>query len=138
VLAPEVAQAARAAIREVVDVGTAKRVREAFVRPDGSFFQVGGKTGTGDQRFDTYGAGGRLLESRVVNRSATFVFNIDERFFGTMIAYVPGSKAADYGFTSGLPVQLLKVLAPSLMPLIARTPAAEGQPGGCLRALDIQ
>jgi membrane peptidoglycan carboxypeptidase len=133
VLAPEVAQAARSAIREVVDSGTAKRVRDAFVRPDGSHFPVGGKTGTGDQRFDTYGAGGRLLESRVVNRSATFVFNIDERFFGTMIAYVPGSKAADYGFTSGLPVQLLKVLAPSLMPLIAGTPAAEGQPGGCLR-----
>lgn len=133
VLAPEVAQAARAAAREVVDSGTAKRVRDAFVRPDGSHFAVAGKTGTGDQRFDTYGAGGRLLESRVVNRSATFVFNIDERFFGTMIAYVPGSKAADYGFTSGLPVQLLKVLAPSLMPLIAGTPAAEGQPGGCLR-----
>jgi membrane peptidoglycan carboxypeptidase len=131
VLAPEVAQAALAAAREVVDSGTAKRVRDAFVRPDGSHFAVGGKTGTGDQRFDTYGAGGRLLESRVVNRSATFVFNIDERFFGTMIAYVPGSKAADYGFTSGLPVQLLKVLAPSLMPLIAGTPAAEGQPGGC-------
>ena len=131
VLAPEVAQAARAAIREVVDIGTAKRVREAFPRPQGGFFAVGGKTGTGDQRFDTYGAGGRLLESRVVNRSATFVFNIDERFFGTLIAYVPGSKAADYGFTSGLPVQLLKVLAPSLMPLIAGTPAAEGQPGGC-------
>ena len=132
VLAPEVAQAARAAIREVVDLGTAKRVREAFPHPQGGFFAVGGKTGTGDQRFDTYGAGGRLLESRVVNRSATFVFNIDERFFGTLIAYVPGSKAADYGFTSGLPVQLLKVLAPSLMPLIAGTPAAEGQPGGCL------
>ncbi len=132
VLAPEVAQTARAAIREVVEIGTAKRVREAFLRPEGGHFKVGGKTGTGDQRFDTYGAGGRLLESRVVNRSATFVFNIDERFFGTMIAYVPGSKAAGYGFTSGLPVQLLKVLAPSLMPLIAGTPAAEGQLGGCL------
>lgn len=132
VLAPEVAQAARSAIRDVVNLGTAKRVRNAFARPDGSVFQVAGKTGTGDQRFDTYGAGGRLLESRVVNRSATFVFNIDERFFGTLIAYVPGAKAAEYGFTSGLPVQLLKVLAPSLMPLIAGTPAAEGQPGGCL------
>ena len=54
----------------------------------------------------------------MVNRSATFVFNIDERFFGTLIAYVPGPQAADYDFTSGLPVQLLKVLAPKLMPLI--------------------
>jgi membrane peptidoglycan carboxypeptidase len=118
VLAPEVAQAALSAIRRVVEEGTAQRVKHAFVRPDGSFVPVGGKTGTGDQRFDTFGAGGRLISSRVVNRSATFVFNIDERFFGTLIAYVPGAQAADYDFTSGLPVQLLKVLAPQLMPLI--------------------
>ncbi len=118
VLAPEVAQAVRAAIRRVVQEGTAQRVKQAFVRPDGSIVPVGGKTGTGDQRFDTFGAGGRLINSRVVNRSATFVFNIDERFFGTLIAYVPGAQAAAYDFTSGLPVQLLKVLAPQLMPLI--------------------
>ncbi|MDO8769093.1 MAG: transglycosylase domain-containing protein [Burkholderiaceae bacterium] len=118
VLTPEVAQAVRDAIRRVVEDGTAKRVKQAFVRPDGSIIAVGGKTGTGDQRFDTYGAGGRLIKSRVVNRSATFVFNIDERFFGTIIAYVPGAQAATYDFTSGLPVQLLKVLAPKLMPLI--------------------
>jgi hypothetical protein len=49
---------------------------------------MGGKTGTGDQRFDVYGAGGRLIESRYVNRSATFVFNIGERFYGSMTAYV--------------------------------------------------
>ena len=118
VLAPEVAQAVRTAMRLVVSEGTAKRVNLAFVRPDGRIIPVGGKTGTGDQRFDTYGAGGRLIKSRVVNRSATFVFNIDERFFGTLIAYVPGAQAAAYDFTSGLPVQLLKVLAPKLMPLI--------------------
>ncbi|MFZ3081228.1 transglycosylase domain-containing protein [Rhodoferax ferrireducens] len=118
VLAPEVAQAVRGAIRRVVEEGTAQRVKRAFVRTDGSVIAVGGKTGTGDQRFDTYGAGGRLIASRVVNRSATFVFNIDERFFGTLIAYVPGAQAAAFDFTSGLPVQLLKVLAPKLMPLI--------------------
>ena len=118
VLAPEVAQAVRGAMRRVVQEGTAQRVKQAFVRPDGSIIAVGGKTGTGDQRFDTYGAGGRVIKSRVVNRSATFVFNIDERFFGTIIAYVPGAQAAAYDFTSGLPVQLLKVMAPKLMPLI--------------------
>jgi membrane peptidoglycan carboxypeptidase len=118
VLTPEVAQAVRNVIRLVVEEGTARRVKQAFVRPDGSFIPVGGKTGTGDQRFDSYGAGGRLIKSRVVNRSATFVFNIDERFFGTIIAYVPGAQAAGYDFTSGLPVQLLKVLAPTLMPLV--------------------
>ncbi len=118
VLAPEVAQAVLGAIRRVVEEGTAQRVKHAFVRPDGSFVSVGGKTGTGDQRFDTFAAGGRLVSSRVVNRSATFVFNIDERFFGTLIAFVPGAQAAGYDFTSGLPVQLLKVLAPQVMPLI--------------------
>jgi len=133
VLAPEVAQAVRGAMRLVVEGGTAQRVKKAFVRPDGSIIALGGKTGTGDQRFDTYGAGGRLIKSRVVNRSATFVFNIDERFFGTIIAYVPGAEAAAYDFTSALPVQLLKVLAPQLMPLInsaTRTGTGDAAPPG--------
>lgn len=133
VLAPEVASATLSALRGVVDEGTAKRVKQAFVQSDGRVLSVGGKTGTGDQRYDTYGADGRLLESRVVNRSATFVFNIDERFFGTLIAYVPGANAANYDFTSGLPVQLLKVLAPTLMPLL--NGLSNGQPvpaGACL------
>jgi membrane peptidoglycan carboxypeptidase len=132
VLAPEVAQAVRGAIRLVVEDGTARRVKQAFVRPDGSIIAVGGKTGTGDQRFDTYGAGGRLIQSRVVNRSATFVFNIDERFFGTIIAYVPGAQAAAYDFTSGLPVQLLKVLAPKLMPLVNAGGRGAAATGACV------
>ncbi len=126
VLAPEVAQAALATIRLVVEDGTARRVKQAFVRPDGSFIAVGGKTGTGDNRFDTFGAHGQLIESRVVNRSATFVFNIDQRFFGTIIAYVPGAQAAGYDFTSALPVQLLKLLAPTLMPLVDSGSASAG------------
>jgi hypothetical protein len=118
ILSPEVARAAADAIREVVSDGTAKRVKAAFVKSDGSIIPVGGKTGTGDQRFDVYGGGGRLIESRFVNRSATFVFNIGERFFGSMTAYVHGPESKNYDFTSALPVQLLVVLAPSLMPLI--------------------
>jgi membrane peptidoglycan carboxypeptidase len=123
VLAPEVARAVADAIREVVSDGTAKRAKTAFNKADGSVIAVGGKTGTGDQRFEVYGAGGRLIESRYVNRSATFVFNIGERFFGSMTAYVHGPRSADYDFTSALPVQLLVVLAPSLMPMI-EPPAA--------------
>ena len=122
VLAPEVARVVADAIREVVSDGTAKRVKAAFVRADGSIIAVGGKTGTGDQRFDVYGAGGRLIESRFVNRSATFVFNIGERFFGSMTAYVHGPQSRNYDFTSALPVQLLTVLAPTLMPLIEPSP----------------
>ena len=97
----------------------------AFVQSDGTVIPVGGKTGTGDQRFDVYGGGGRLIESRYVNRSATFVFNIGERFFGSMTAYVHGPESKNYDFTSALPVQLLVVLAPSLMPLIEPHPVAK-------------
>jgi membrane peptidoglycan carboxypeptidase len=118
IISEEVARAAADAIRAVVSEGTAKRVKAAFKMADGSIIAVGGKTGTGDQRFEVYGAGGRLIESRFVNRSATFVFNIGERFYGSMTAYVHGPKAADYDFTSALPVQLLTTLAPSLMPMI--------------------
>jgi membrane peptidoglycan carboxypeptidase len=118
VLNPDVARAVVNAIRGVVQEGTAKRAKTAFVRDDGSVIALGGKTGTGDQRFDVYGAGHRLIESRYVNRSATFVFNIGERFFGSMTAYVHGPDSAHYDFTSALPVQLLVKLAPSLMPMI--------------------
>jgi membrane peptidoglycan carboxypeptidase len=118
VLNPDVARAVANAIHGVAQEGTAKRVKSAFVKEDGSVIAMGGKTGTGDQRFDVYGAGGRLIESRYVNRSATFVFNIGERFFGSMTAYVHGPQSANYDFTSALPVQLLVTLAPSLMPMI--------------------
>jgi len=114
----------------VVDEGTARRVMNAFTRADGTVMAVGGKTGTGDHRFETFGGQGQLLDSRVVSRSATFVFNIGERFFGSITAYVYGPQAADYDFTSALPVQLLKVLSPSLMPLMdpAGHPASAAQP----------
>ncbi|WP_370662815.1 transglycosylase domain-containing protein [Massilia putida] len=118
VLNPDVARAVVNAIRGVVQEGTAKRAKTAFVKDDGSVIALGGKTGTGDQRFDVFGAGHRLIESRYVNRSATFVFNIGERFFGSMTAYVHGPDSAHYDFTSALPVQLLVKLAPSLMPMI--------------------
>ena len=122
VIAPEVARTVADAIRGVVSDGTAKRARMAFVQSDGTVIPVGGKTGTGDQRFDVFAPGGRLIESRYVNRSATFVFNIGERFFGSMTAYVHGPDSKNYDFTSALPVQLLTVLAPSLMPLIEPNP----------------
>jgi membrane peptidoglycan carboxypeptidase len=120
VLNPQVARAVADAIHGVAQEGTAKRVKSAFVKQDGSVIAMGGKTGTGDQRFDVYGAGHRLIESRYVNRSATFVFNIGERFFGSMTAYVHGPESAHYDFTSALPVQLLVTLAPSLMPMIEK------------------
>jgi membrane peptidoglycan carboxypeptidase len=133
VLAPEVARAVADAIRGVVSEGTAKRAKAAFMTADGNIIAVGGKTGTGDQRFDVYAKGGRLIESRYVNRSATFVFNIGERFFGTMTAYVHGPQSAKYDFTSALPVQLLVTLAPSLMPMIEPPAGSTGALKQCAR-----
>ncbi|HEX2949073.1 MAG TPA: hypothetical protein VHV83_05840, partial [Armatimonadota bacterium] len=85
---------------------------------DGNHIEIGGKTGTGDQRFNTYTSGGKLIESRAVNRSATFVFLIGDRFFGTITAHVHQPYASDYAFTSALTVQLLKSLLPVLQPLM--------------------
>jgi membrane peptidoglycan carboxypeptidase len=118
VLAPEVARAVGDAIRDVVAEGAARRVKNAFTMADGTVIPVGGKTGTGDQRFDVYAPGGRLIESRYVNRSATFVFNIGERWFGSITAYVHGPQSENYDFTSALPVQLLTTLAPALLPML--------------------
>ena len=119
VMPVEVARALRTAMVTVVENGTAVRARGALVGPDGRKAMVGGKTGTGDHRFKTFGAGGRLLESRVVNRTATFVFLIDERYYGVITAYVHGPDAAAFAFTSSLPAQLFKMLAPTISPLLA-------------------
>lgn len=121
-LQPEVAAVARAALLDVVGAGTARALQPALVRADGSRHLVGGKTGTGDHRFEVYAGPGRLVESRVVNRVATFVFLIDDRFFGTITAFVPGAEAAQYEFTSGLPVRLLGALMPALAPLLDAPP----------------
>ena len=77
-----------------------------------------GKTGTGDQRFNVFARAARLIESRKVNRSATFVFVIGDRFFGTLTAYVHEPYATRDAYTSALSVQLLKSLIPALQPLL--------------------
>jgi membrane peptidoglycan carboxypeptidase len=118
VMRPEVAALLHAAMQDVVEHGTAVRARQALVGRDGKPIAVGGKTGTGDHRFKTFGEGGQLLSARVVSRTATFVFFIGERFFGVVTAFVDGPEAAEYAFTSSLPVQLFRVLAPDLQPLI--------------------
>ncbi len=123
VLAPEVAQTLRRALLGVVADGTASRLRGVYRTANGSVLPVGGKTGTGDNRFDRFGRGGRLVSQRIVDRTATFVFFLGDRFFGTVTAYVPGKTAGQYHFTSALAVQLLKALKPQLDPLLA-TPAA--------------
>ena len=122
VLSEEIATTVEGAIRAVVDAGTAIRVKGAFKTADGTVIPVGGKTGTGDNRYSIFAPGGRVIESKVMSRTATFVFYVGDRFFGTLTAYVPNGEAQNFNFTSALPVQILKVLAPKLQPLINRPP----------------
>lgn len=129
VLPAELTQVLRRALLRVVENGTAKRVRNVYRDADGQPLAVGGKTGTGDHRFQVMGTGGTLKSSRVMNRAATVVFYIGENFYGVVTAFVPGSKAAAYDFTSALPVQLLKQLQPALEPLIT---GRDGAPQQCL------
>jgi membrane peptidoglycan carboxypeptidase len=126
-LPSEVAAAARSALIDVVEQGTARRLRGVYQRPDSQPLQVGGKTGTGDHRYESYGAGGRLTGSRVVSRAATFVFFLGDRFFGVVTAYVTGPEAARYHFTSALPVQVLKSLAPVLTSHFEWTQGEDGK-----------
>ena len=118
VLAPEVARTVQRALSAVVAGGTAKAVSGVYHAPDGALLPVGGKTGTGDNRYDRFGRGGRLISQRVVDRTATFVFYLGDRFYGTVTAYVPGAAAAQYQFSSALAVHLLKALQPQLEPLL--------------------
>ncbi len=118
VLDPAVAETVRQALLSVVAHGTATAVRGVYHLADGSPLPVGGKTGTGDNRLDRFGSGGRLVSQRVVDRTATFAFFLGDRFFGTITAYVPGAIAARYDFTSALAVHLLKAIRPQLEPLL--------------------
>ena len=129
VLHPAVADAVRSALTQVVEAGTGRRLKGALTLADGTPVVIGGKTGTGDHRFDTYGRGGQLLSSRIVSRSATMVFMLGERHFGTIMAFVREPDAANYRFTSALPSQLLKVLAPRLLPLLEGQVCTAGRAG---------
>jgi len=130
VMPVEVARAMREALSQVVDAGTAKRVSGSFTTPDGKPLAMGGKTGTGDNRIEAIGSGGRILSSKSLNRTATFVFYIGDHHFGTLTAFVDGRSAENFKFTSALPVQVLKGMAPILTPFL--------QPGGNTECLPVE
>ena len=132
VLPAEVAAAMREALSQVVDAGTARRVSGSFKTDDGTALVMGGKTGTGDNRIASFGAGGRVISSKAINRTATFVFFIGENHFGTLTAFVPGKAAEGFRFTSALPVQVLKGMAPILTPYLQ--PGAHTQCNAPLQA----
>lgn len=131
-LPAEVADTVREALAGVVDGGTAGRLKGSFVLKDGTVVQAGGKTGTGDHRFTVVGRGGQIVSARVVSRTGAFVFYLGDRYFGTIVAYVQEPYAARYKFTSALPAQLLKALAPTLLPLLNEDPSCKA-PGAQVR-----
>ena len=122
VLSPLIAKLVRREMIGVVENGTGRRVSGGFTLPGGVVLPIGGKTGTGDNRFHAYGHYGQLAATRVVNRTAAFVFFIGDRFYGTVLAFVPGKAAGSYHFTSALAVQLLKDLEPRLQSLTCSRP----------------
>lgn len=115
-LSPAVARTARSVLTQVVEseAGTARRLKDLFRDASGKPVPVGGKTGTGDNRFDTFSRGGKLLSSQVVSRTAAFTFFIGGRYYGVVTASVFGRRAGQYRFTSALPLRVLELLAPSL------------------------
>jgi membrane peptidoglycan carboxypeptidase len=123
VMHPAVARALRAVLAEVVERGTARRLAGAFVRTDGTRVVTGGKTGSGDNRFKTFSRSGGVTSSRAVNRTATFAFYIDDRYFGVLTSFVPGREADRYSFTSALSVTILKLLAPAINPRLEDGPS---------------
>ena len=110
IIREEVAAVARSALRSVVNGGTAARIRDTFKDSHGKSLEVGGKTGTGDNRY-----AGAHAEN---NRTATFAFYIGERWFGVVTAYAPGHAAEGYVFTSALPVSIVVRLKEALAPLL--------------------
>ena len=108
VLPPEVAKLARREMNGVVERGTARRANKSVTLSDGRVLPLGGKTGTGDNREGT----------TAKSRTATFVFAIDDRFYGCVTAYVDGEHANNHHFTSALAASVFKAAIPEIRPVL--------------------
>jgi len=119
VMPSEVARVLKMVTKNVVERGTAQRIKNTFINPDGTLLEIGGKTGTGDNRFETFRRTADEIEvtsSKILSRTSTFVFFVGH-YFGIVTAHVEGPGASEYEFTSALAVQVLKTLWPALEPL---------------------
>ena len=123
VMQPAVAHVLRDVLAGVVEYGTARRLKAAIIGPDGAPAQVGGKTGTdsGDSRHEVFAHGRQFAASGALDRTASFAFYVGDRYFGVITASVEGSPAADYRFTSELPLAVLQLLAPLIEQRLAAT-----------------
>lgn len=124
VMRPEVARTLKHALGQVVTQGTGRRLRGAYKQADGSDLNMGGKTGTGDNRLVTT-SGGQRVTGRALSRTATLVFYLGDNHFGTLTAFVAGDVAGQHRFTSALPTQVLKGMAPILEPYLQQSAALD-------------
>jgi hypothetical protein len=121
-------------MRDVVDNGTARALQPFFQKAAGNAgppLVLAGKTGTGDHRHQSFSSSGAVTASRAISRTATFVFTIGERFYGTVTIHVGEPYAARYSFTSGLSVRLLGGLAREIV--AALQPPHADEPLACRR-----
>ncbi|MFO6423607.1 transglycosylase domain-containing protein [Motilimonas sp. KMU-193] len=132
VMIKEVADTLKQALAQVVNDGTARRLAGVFQLPDGNSLAVGGKTGTGDNRIESVNSSGQVTRSVARNRTATLVFYIGDSYFGTLTAYVAGNAADKFSFTSALPSQVLKAMAPMIAPYLSDDAITSAQPSYCL------
>jgi hypothetical protein len=130
VMPAAVARTLRPVLADVVKKGTAVRAAGAFVDTQGAAVAVGGKTGSGDNRYKTFARGGGVTSSRPVSRTAAFAFYIGARYFGVITASVSGKEAGNFHFTSVLPVALLKLLAPAIQTRLQPAPRPVQNPLG--------
>ncbi|HET7224468.1 MAG TPA: transglycosylase domain-containing protein [Candidatus Eisenbacteria bacterium] len=113
-MSPQIAAAMRRVLLGPVDHGTAVRLKDVFLAPDSTALAVGGKTGSGDNRFETFAKGGRLISSKAVSRTAAFVFYLGPKHYGVITAGVFGPEAEHYVFTSALPLAVMRIMAPAI------------------------
>lgn len=118
VLPAEATRLVRRAMEDVVVNGTGRRTYQSIYDPAGKPVTIAGKTGTGDHVRKTVNARGEVIKSEAVSRTATFAFLLGDRFYGVIGAYVKGTEAADFSFTSALATQVFKILAPALSPIL--------------------
>ena len=125
VMTAEAARVLRGVLAQVVEEGTARRIRGAFAE-NGDTLVVGGKTGSGDNRY--LNRNGRPSSMKHVSRTAAFTFYLGDRYFGVLTASVQGPQALQYSFTSTLPLTVLKLLAPAIDERLAARPARTSAP----------
>ena len=75
---------------------------------------------TGDNRIPTSTASGYKTSSRALSHTVTFVLYLGDHHFGTLTAFVTGSSAENFSFTSALPLLVMKGRAPILLPEVRR------------------